>query len=218
MATSCPPGMSWDTLVKACVSEEKTPDTGPVKGEGCAAGLFWDSLVRQCMKAQKNLTTEAAPVLEASAETPPGAGAPVVSPLAWGCVLGVMCSSLLALLLWFIIYRKYRRQHARTPADPEAEPPSELQRVGAGGAPPGEEDDQPPTSCPHLNGNGVAAGVQAPRTLADSSPAGEEEEEEEEGRLKVYICNGRKEHGFPLPATELGGAALVTTKTVQCAD
>ncbi|KAL0198956.1 hypothetical protein M9458_007496, partial [Cirrhinus mrigala] len=29
------------------------------------------------------------------------------------------------------------------------------------------------------------------------------------------LCNGRAEHGLPLPATELGDSALVTAKTGQ---
>lgn len=38
------------------------------------------------------------------------------------------------------------------------------------------------------------------------------------GCSSSLVCNGnsRTEGGIPLPATELGGAALVTTKTVQC--
>ncbi|XP_036420938.1 uncharacterized protein LOC118804547 isoform X3 [Colossoma macropomum] len=62
-----------------------------------------------------------------------------------------------------------------------------------------EEREDPSLSCPHWNGKTEEVSVC----------------EMGWGR---GICEGKMEHGVPVPATELGDSALVTTKTVQQAE
>lgn len=59
-----------------------------------------------------------------------------------------------------------------------------------------EQEEEALSPWPHVNG-------QAQEVPINEGPCGRS------------LCNGWAEHGLPLPATELGDSALVTTKTGQ---
>lgn len=81
-------------------------------------------------------------------------------------------------------------------------------------APLGEADPaQGP--CPHLNGGLKAAGPPR-RDSAKRRPCCQGDGERDVVLLATpWPCHEEHGHGFPLPATELGATALVTTKTTQ---
>lgn len=70
----------------------------------------------------------------------------------------------------------------------------------------------PLASCPHVDGGPEGLLKQEAATWRDAIKS------DAEGGGSAHMCNGRKDHGIPLPATELGDAALVTAKTVQCTE
>uniref|UniRef100_A0A671P5S6 Tumor necrosis factor receptor superfamily member 13C-like n=1 Tax=Sinocyclocheilus anshuiensis TaxID=1608454 RepID=A0A671P5S6_9TELE len=59
-----------------------------------------------------------------------------------------------------------------------------------------EQEEEAPSPWPHFNGQTQEMPIK-------------------EGPCGRSLCNGWAEHGLPLPATELGNSALVTTKTGQ---
>ncbi|KAG7460047.1 hypothetical protein MATL_G00217180 [Megalops atlanticus] len=175
----------------------------------CLPGFKYDSLVNACLRQQN--PTESPIVLQPSATVPPQ-GAPEVSLSVWITVAVVVNGSILALFLWFIIYKR-QTTRSHTAVDTEAECSSGVQPAGrANPAAVAVETEEPPISCPHLNGG-------PPSSAKQEAPTWQESLECDTGNEGgAYVCNGRKDHKIPLPATELGDAALVTTKTVQCTE
>ncbi|KAG9343085.1 hypothetical protein JZ751_015304 [Albula glossodonta] len=173
----------------------------------CKPGTHFDSLVKRCVE---NFEDKPYQDIESQPIQRPTTAAPaVVSPSVWISVVVVVNGSILALFLWLIIYkRQTRHTHA---ADAEASMSPEVQLAGGSDLAAAEREG-PPTSCPHLNGgpNGV---------IKQEIPTWRKASEYDAGDGgNMHMCNGRKDHGIPLPATELGDAALVTTKTVQCTE
>ncbi|KAJ8254353.1 hypothetical protein COCON_G00209650 [Conger conger] len=169
----------------------------------CPPGSKYDELVKHCIDntdGKPQQSTELPPV--------PSLHSPVVSPSVWIPVVVVVNGSILALFLWFIICRRQLR-HAHTAADAEAEISPGVQQAGRT-----EDREGPLDSCPHLNGGPKGLLKQE---VPDWRDAFECDAGGGDGG-SVHMCNGRKEHGIPLPATELGDAALVTAKTAQYTD
>ncbi|KAJ8251611.1 hypothetical protein GJAV_G00223200 [Gymnothorax javanicus] len=174
----------------------------------CPPGSEFDKLVKACIpKAERTflLVTESPPVLWASSKAP-SQHATEVRPFVWVSVVVMVSGSILALFLWFIVYRRLN-QHSRA-ADVQAEASPGLETAG-GTDSMKFEGEGPPTSCPHLNGRPHGLLNQDVPTWGDVSEC------DAGGRGGMHVCNGRKDHGIPLPATELGDTALVTAKTVQ---
>ncbi|KAM9473732.1 uncharacterized protein ACWYII_008369 [Salvelinus alpinus] len=183
----------------------------------CNPGTTWDKLLITCIpltRPQPKPATESPPV-KWSSDVPPQYN-PAVSPAVWISVVVVVNGSILAMFLWFIIYKmQARRNH--TAGEPEAglNPPAKA-------LPPVEGDctvavvqreEEAPPSCAQLNGGPQTCFRQEVSTYSGASGCGSL------GEVGgMFMCNGLREHWIPLPATELGDAALVTTKTVQCSD
>ncbi|KAG5832479.1 hypothetical protein ANANG_G00291600 [Anguilla anguilla] len=77
----------------------------------CQPGFEFDNLVKVCVgkEAKKpQQATEPPPVLRNSTQAP-SLHASVVSPSVWISVVVVVNGTILALFLWFIIYRRQRR-------------------------------------------------------------------------------------------------------------
>ncbi|XP_044037740.1 uncharacterized protein LOC122869137 [Siniperca chuatsi] len=198
----------------------------------CPAGSYWDSLVNTCIGSSE---TETRPEPEPPTEPPvavvvqlrataPAAQADLVmvlSPALWIFVVLATLGSVLALALWFIIYRR-QTSHSSTSEDPKpqqeplqkTEPPSKIY------PPPSERNGHAemvqratgaPSPCPHLHlgaqtGFKWEEGFTACRDHAKHAGT--------EGGGGLSACSTMREHRVPLPATELGGTALVTTKTM----
>ncbi|XP_077361247.1 uncharacterized protein LOC144006307 [Festucalex cinctus] len=192
---NCPPGRNWDNLVNACVPSVAETRPGPL--------------------------TELTPVFHqrttpASRVDPAVAGSPVL----WTVVVLTTLGSLVALALWFVIYRRQSRL-SRTSEEIESGP-EPLQKID----PPTDGHlstctSSAPSACVHLYHTGPhntskweegLANCRAPPKCQKTTGRGETDRAEVVGVLPV--CNAMREHRLPLPATELGGTALVTTKTV----
>ncbi|XP_023287441.1 uncharacterized protein LOC111673805 [Seriola lalandi dorsalis] len=223
--TACSAGQMLDKHSNKCVSSKT--ETGVKKI--CSAGQTWDELIGTCLHSK----TETRPEPERPTEPPLQADvnqvrviAPVpqadpmlmLSPALWIFVVLATMGSILALALWFIIYRRETRQGSTSEdAEPGLEP---LQKTIH--PPPSERNGQAqmfqraaeaPWSCPHLHLGAQTgskwedcSGIIACRGLAKH--AGKEAGE------GLPACSRMRGHKIPLPATELGGTALVTTKTV----
>ncbi|KAF4116458.1 tumor necrosis factor receptor superfamily member 13C-like isoform X2 [Onychostoma macrolepis] len=157
--------------------------------KACAPGSQWDSLLKHCISHKS---------LGLTPSVPPPVLKPVlstrglddswssISPVVWICVGLVASGSVLVLLLWFIIYRRHSRTSQSTgEKDSTPHTPTTI-----------EQEEEALSPWPHVNG-------QTQEMPISEGPCGRS------------LCNGRAEHGLPLPATELGDSALVTAKTGQ---
>ncbi|KAL6460904.1 hypothetical protein MHYP_G00308700 [Metynnis hypsauchen] len=160
----------------------------------CGSGQRWDGLVKDCIHKETQPVTvvNTLAVLRTKA---PASSWTAFSPSLWICVGVILSISVLALLLLFIIYRR----HTHNTGKRHSKPAAPLQLNGNTGPVLPEQREDPPLSCPHWNGKAEEVSVC----------------EMGWGR---GICEGKMEHGVPVPATELGDSALVTTKTVQQAE
>uniref|UniRef100_A0A672GWM8 Uncharacterized protein n=1 Tax=Salarias fasciatus TaxID=181472 RepID=A0A672GWM8_SALFA len=176
----------------------------------CAAGFQWDDLLVICvrnktMQKPEHHTGEF-PFTDliyknASARAPSAA---MEGPALWSCVVVVTLGSILALAVWFFIYRQQRRPtwlyliHTAEPRRqaPAKQPPTERNRhtelfLGAPDA---------PSPCHHLHPEAQRGLKWGDGFTACGGP--------------TVHSGGPSEHRIPLPATELGGTVLVTTKTM----
>ncbi|XP_066563362.1 tumor necrosis factor receptor superfamily member 13C [Amia ocellicauda] len=207
---TCKQGYKWDDLVNDCIQEAKT--NGPGRRLDCLPGEVWENLLNECISKTDAHTTVRGPVLSASGGVLPGGGAAggakawELGPAVWGGAVAVMVGSVLVLCLWCLIYRRHQRQRLRCLSG----------QTGLRETPTAEEDDTS-ESCRHVYRASPGTNLQEPCVSGSLAWAEEIEHGAGEELSSVHLCNGRQDHSFPLPATELGGATLVTTKTVQCA-
>ncbi|XP_068434437.1 tumor necrosis factor receptor superfamily member 13C-like [Clinocottus analis] len=190
--------------------------------EDCPAGKKWDSLVGTCVLT----TSETRPEPEAPVELPPvGQLRPtaptaqahsvvLLSPALWIFVVLATLGSILALALWFIIYKRQTRHRSQSEdaglqQEPlqKTEPPAKSQQLLAERL---QRASWAPSPCPHLHleaqaGTNWEEGLTACSDFAKHAGT--------DGVRGLPTCSTR-EHRIPLPATEMGGTALVTTKTV----
>ncbi|KAJ7992603.1 hypothetical protein DPEC_G00280400 [Dallia pectoralis] len=179
----------------------------------CPHGEKWDNLLMTCRLAvgerspQPNLVTELPP--EKLNTDGSHQYNPAVNPAVWISVAVAVNGSILALFLWFIIYRRQTRHNHIDDEPPFKAMPAVETDCNAAGV----RVEEAPPSCHPLNGGPQTYFRQEASSFSDApgcGPLGEVG--------SVFMCNSRREHGIPLPATELGDAALVTTKTVQCSE
>ncbi|XP_070778978.1 tumor necrosis factor receptor superfamily member 13C-like [Enoplosus armatus] len=197
----------------------------------CPAGSFWDTLVGNCInnktetrhKPEPPTKPPLADVIKLRATTPTAQAnlVMVLSPALWIFVVLATLGSILALVHWFIIYRR-QTSHSNTLEDAElqqeslqkTEPPSKVYPR------PSERNSHAemlqreagaPSPCPHL-----CLGAQTDLKWKEGFTACRDhaKHSETEGGGGLSACSTMREHRVPLPATELGGTALVTTKTV----
>ncbi|XP_034395073.1 uncharacterized protein LOC117734868 isoform X2 [Cyclopterus lumpus] len=196
--------------------------------EDCPAGTKWDSLVVACVVSESETrpgpeaATEMPPVGRVRSTDPPAQAHSVMllSPALWIFVMLATLGSILALALWFIIYKRQTR-HSTTSEDAglqqeslqKTEPASKSQQPLSERNGPAERSQRAtwaPPPCPHLHlqaqtGTTWEEGFTACSDLAKHAGT--------EG-VRGLPTFGTREHRIPLPATELGGTVLVTTKTV----
>uniref|UniRef100_A0A3Q3LMJ0 Uncharacterized protein n=1 Tax=Mastacembelus armatus TaxID=205130 RepID=A0A3Q3LMJ0_9TELE len=177
--------------------------------KSCSAGYKWDSLVQNCVQEDTKATLE---------DTTPTPQLMVLSPALWIFVVLATVGSVVALALWFIIYR---RQTSLNDAEPAHEPLEKTELLVTTVQPPVSERNgqaemfhvatEAPSPCSHLY-----LGAQTSPKWEDGFSAcrGPPEHNGKGVGRGLPACSTMSEHRIPLPATELGGTALVTTKTV----
>uniref|UniRef100_UPI0037E906D9 uncharacterized protein n=1 Tax=Semicossyphus pulcher TaxID=241346 RepID=UPI0037E906D9 len=207
-----------------------------------AAGKWWDPLLRRCRtkisarpkptvpapELNRSHVTQArtkylSPVVQLRATSQATKFHPemVLGPALWIFVILAMLGSILALALWFIIYRQQTRPSS-TPGDPEPQQ-EPLQKP----EPPVIIHSLPTEISNHAEMMQRAAGAHSP--CVHMYPGAQMATRWEEGFTAcrdptrhagtevgggLLTCCTAREHRVPLPATELGGTVLVTTKTV----
>ncbi|XP_038551002.1 uncharacterized protein LOC119884751 [Micropterus salmoides] len=196
----------------------------------CPAGSYLDHLVGDCIFSKTKTTPEPQPktepplavVVQLKATAPTQANlVMVLSPALWVFVVLAILGSILALTVWFIIYSR-QTSYSSTSQDIElqqdplqkTEPPSKIY------PPPSERNGHAellqqaagaPSPCPHLH-LGVQTGFKWEEGFTACRDHAKHAVTEAAGGLSA--CRTMREHRVPLPATELGGTALVTTKTM----
>ncbi|KAM4634927.1 uncharacterized protein ACJ7VT_004645 [Polymixia lowei] len=196
----CPPDSSWDKLVKTCIFFK--PRTKPATEPAPAVAV------------RSTTTTPSAQVYPVALLSP-------ALPALWVSVVVVAMGLILALVLWFIIYRQ-QTGHSNTAVDSElglgplakTEPLVKIQPPsfeGNGQAEMLQTVMEAPPSCPHLNGGAqTGLGREADFIVCEGPPV----PGGTEGGEGLSVCSEWRKHRIPLPATELGDTALVTTKTI----
>ncbi|XP_033501497.1 uncharacterized protein LOC117268870 [Epinephelus lanceolatus] len=207
-------------------------------GRDCGPRQKWDSLLSICFPSVRKTRPEPDPpseppladLVQFTAKTPPPASLSrspeadsvmLLNPALWIFVVLATVGSIVALVLWFLIYKRQTRnisisEDAERRQEPlqKTEPPAKIH------LPPPERNGQAEmllgaawalSPCPHLHlgaqtGSKWEEGFTACRDPAKHAGT--------EGGRGPPACSTMREHRIPLPATELGGTALVTTKTV----
>ncbi|XP_042360776.1 uncharacterized protein LOC121956567 [Plectropomus leopardus] len=207
-------------------------------GKECPPGEKLENLLNLCFPSKTETRPEPEPTAEPSladvvqlnAKTPPSVSLSQSSKVdsvmllglaLWIFVVLATVGSILALALWCIIYKRQNR-NSNTAEDAELrqEPRHKAEPSAKIHPPPSERNSQAdmllraawaPSPCPHLHlgsqtGSNWEEGSTACRDTAKHAGT--------EWTQGLPVCSTIREHRIPLPATELGGTALVTTKTV----
>ncbi|XP_062480172.1 tumor necrosis factor receptor superfamily member 13C isoform X2 [Pezoporus occidentalis] len=194
-----------------------------VSASSCLSSQCFDPLTRSCVKCSDLFkeNTKPASAVPASALEPTHPSMDLPSTLLlFGVPAAVVFVLVLATLLGFLVCKLGKRRRKTKEADKEAqanmEATSPLPIPGCQDPAVMEEDATLALApCQHLNGGlkmlnppGKAGAKQRPCCQGDA-----------DGDIillsTVYPRHEECKHGFPLPATELGATALVTTKTTQ---
>lgn len=198
---SCPEGKKFDNLVHTCVPSK--------------------SLMRSNPDPPKEPPLTVVNQLKAINTTVKPTSMVVLSPTLWISVVVVVVGSILALTLWFIIYKRQTRRSStsedgmpRQELLQKAQPPAKLHPLPSernGQAEIFQRAAEAPSPCSHVHsgsqtGSEWENGFTACRDLMMRGGA--------EVGGDSPACSTMAEHRIPLPATELGGTALVTTKTM----
>ncbi|XP_009075402.1 PREDICTED: tumor necrosis factor receptor superfamily member 13C-like [Acanthisitta chloris] len=175
----------------------------------CLSTECFDTLTRSCIKCSdlfKDNTTEPtlAPTLTSNF-------------LSFGVPVAVGFILILAALCGFLVCKAGKWRRKRKPADEEAKAnmndasllPSQDPAVPEG------DGGLAPAPCPHLDGGLKMMGPPG-KARVKQRPCCQGNADGDIVLLStVYPQHEECNHGFPLPATELGATALVTTKTTQ---
>ncbi|KAM9844258.1 uncharacterized protein ACBR49_013359 [Aulostomus maculatus] len=188
----CPAGRKWDTLLNVCIYREPEPEPEP----------------------QTELHLMVAVQRGATSPTAPSDPVTVLSPTLWIFVVFATLGSSLALVLWLIIYRQQTRSSSTSEdTEPGLEPLQKTPTKTHSPLPERNSSDEmmqkaasAPPPCPHLHPEAQTGSDREDGSSNCRGPANHAGAEEGGGPVRA--------HRVPLPATELGGTALVTTKTV----
>uniref|UniRef100_A0A3P9JM12 Uncharacterized protein n=1 Tax=Oryzias latipes TaxID=8090 RepID=A0A3P9JM12_ORYLA len=132
-----------------------------------------------------------------------------LSPSLWICVVPVIIGSFVILALWCVILRRKGRIRSNSATELEL-----LQKT--------KTNFHPPVSKTNGQTEMFHSSAEPPLTIvqfhAEAQTGSKWKEDLMVGRgperQAVPVCSTMLDHRVPLPATELGGTALVTTKTV----
>lgn len=226
--TACSAGQVLDKHSNKCIAIRK----GTMAKKVCPTGQMWDELINSCFPRKTEIRAEPDRPIEpplqphvnqvrVMAPVPQANPMMVLSPALWIFVVLATVGSILALTLWFIIYRRETR-HSNTSeeAEPGLEPLQKTEPLEVINPLPSERNGpaqvfqreaEASLSCLHLH-----LGTQTDSKWADGFIACRDiaRHAGKEGGEAPSAYSMMREHKIPLPATELGGTALVTTKTV----
>ncbi|KAM9345652.1 uncharacterized protein ABDE67_012250 [Symphorus nematophorus] len=216
MSRNCPAGSHWDNLIKSCFPRQTNTRPKP-EPEPTTEPLLPDVVpLRPTVR-----TAHATQVMVRTAHTAQVNPLMVLSPALWIFVMLATLGSILALVLWFIIYRRQASlgstsEDAEQQQEPlqKTEPPAIIHSLPSETNSPAvmlQRAAGAPSPCSHLH-LGAQTGTQWEEGFTayrdPTKHAGTE------GARGLPTCSRLSEHRIPLPATELGGTALVTTKTM----
>ncbi|KAM6095612.1 tumor necrosis factor receptor superfamily member 13C isoform 1-T1 [Chlamydotis macqueenii] len=205
-------------------SHSAMSSSGKAAASPCLSSQCFDPLTRSCVKCSdlfKDNATEPTHVAPTSALAPTLPSVEMSSTL---LIFGVpvVVGLILALgALWGFLACKVSKQRRKKKAvDEEAEANVDaaglLPSLGCQDSAMPEGDAAPaPALCPNLNGGLKMPGLPG-KAGAKRRPCCQGDADGDIVLLStVYPRHEECNHGFPLPATELGATALVTTKTTQ---
>ncbi|NWV46188.1 TR13C factor, partial [Daphoenositta chrysoptera] len=187
----------------------------------CLSFECFDTLTKSCIKCSelfKDNTTLPLLTLPASCPTAEPTLAPTLTSTSLiFVVLMVGFILILALLCGFLAFKVGKWRRKRKAADEE-----DKENVGTGSPLPGQDPAVPegdgalkPAPCPHLDGSLKMPGPPR-KARAKQRPCCQGDADGDIVLLStMYPRPEEGNHSFPLPATELGATALVTTKTTQ---
>ncbi|GAA6215579.1 uncharacterized protein LOC120783744 [Lates japonicus] len=227
---TCPAGQKWDNHTKTCVPSE----TKPIVRKDCPAGQSLDNHTNTCVPSKTEPATVNAllpsepplpavvgQVIETAPAIQDSPSVMVLSPALWIFVVLATVGSILVLVLWLIIYRRQTRlsstsedvEPAQEPLQ-KTEPPATMHPLPSernGHAEMLQRAAEAPSPCPHLHLEAQTSSKWDKGFITCKDPA---KHAGADGGGGLPACSTVREHRIPLPATELGGTALVTTKTV----
>ncbi|NXP14728.1 TR13C factor, partial [Thinocorus orbignyianus] len=190
----------------------------------CLSSQCFDLLTRSCVQCSdlfKENATEPARMVPTSALTPTLPSVDLPNTLLIFGVPAVVGLILALAALWgFLACKVSKQRKTRKAADEETEAnmdaASPLPSLGCQDpAVPEEDAILAPVPCPHHNGGRTMAGPPG-KAGTKRRPCCQGDADGDIVLLSaVYPRHEECNHSFPLPATELGAAALVTTKTTQ---
>uniref|UniRef100_A0A671V6K5 Uncharacterized protein n=1 Tax=Sparus aurata TaxID=8175 RepID=A0A671V6K5_SPAAU len=183
----------------------------------CPVGSHWDSLVNDCFISllPSEPTLPIVVKLRSTERTAQVNPVMVLSPALWIFVVLATLGSILTLALWFVIYRRQNKD-----AEQQQEPPQKTEPAAIIHSQPSQRNGHAhmsqrgaaaPSPCyhPHL---GAQTSSQWEGCLTSNGDP--TKHAGTNGGRGLPTCSTVREHRIPLPATELGGTALVTTKTM----
>ncbi|XP_050811021.1 tumor necrosis factor receptor superfamily member 13C [Gopherus flavomarginatus] len=188
----------------------------------CSLPQCFDPLIKGCVMctdlpghSEEDTTCHTSVTPTSTQAAAPGPGLIFGIPALVGLVL------VLAALCGLLTYKMRRRQR-RKRRSPDEKPKENLDYViscesqACKGPKLPEEDNLILATCPHVNGTLKHAGPAGRGDFSKSKPVFQGGTGSDVIELFVpSASNEEHNHGFPLPATELGATVLVTTKTIQ---
>lgn len=181
--------------------------------KSCPAGSKWDGLLQKCspLRTGRRVTTPLrlhtptepfiTPLVLLTNTPPTDQTLAVVSPALWVVVLLATLGSVLALALWLVIYRRHTSQP--TVEEPAEQPLRKTEPVHCPLPSEASAQGQQHLPTPHPTAPWWQGDTHGTHIGHDGGNWG--------GGLKGSTV---RQETVPLPATELGGTALVTTKTL----
>uniref|UniRef100_A0A8C3JE57 TNF receptor superfamily member 13C n=1 Tax=Calidris pygmaea TaxID=425635 RepID=A0A8C3JE57_9CHAR len=190
----------------------------------CLSSQCFDLLTRSCVQCSdlfKENATEPARMVPTSALAPTLPSVDMPSTLLIFGVPAVVGLILALAALWgFLACKVGKQRRTRKAVDEEAEANMDAASPlpGPGCQDPAVPEDDAiltPAPCPHYNGGLKMAGLPG-KAGTKRRPCCQGDADGDIVLLSaVYPRHEECNHSFPLPATELGATALVTTKTTQ---
>ncbi|XP_061893355.1 uncharacterized protein LOC133642948 [Entelurus aequoreus] len=183
----------------------------------CLPGSKWDNLVNDCVSSSLETRPQPpTPTELTSTFTPADVHSDpltALSPVLWVVLMFTTLAFVLALLVCFVMDRRQSRLHT-TSEQTEAEAQTSTSKTSTSKTSPSKTSPSKSSTAAacahhphsHLHHQEWRDGLHHCGCAGWGQPAREEE--------GVLVCWPAREHRVPLPATELGDTALVTTKTV----
>ncbi|XP_006120590.2 tumor necrosis factor receptor superfamily member 13C [Pelodiscus sinensis] len=189
----------------------------------CSQSLCFDILTKACVSCSELAgKSKEETTYHITSIAPTSTQAPVLSPILLFGIPALVGLVLVLVALWVLLVCRVRRWRQRKKRRPDEKPKENLCNVTSCESQAckrlklPEENDHVLATCPHLNGALKHAGSAGRGDFSKKKPVFQGGAGSDVIKLAA-LSTGNEEcdHGFPLPATELGATVLVTTKTIQ---